>query len=89
MFSNPTNAKDAMDKFPDINMLLGQITKACDAELLMSSVSSHTCIYMHMLIWRTTETLPWKIWLQSLFDSEFCKQVGLSRMNALVDQTHE
>ena len=60
MFSNP-NAEGATDKFPDINMLLDQITKACNAELLVLCVSSYTCICMYMLTWKTRETLLWKI----------------------------
>ena len=41
MFSSPACAEGDVDKFPDINMLLDLITKACTAELLVLGVSAH------------------------------------------------
>ena len=41
MLSSPACAEGDKDKFPDINMLLDMITKACTAELAVLGVSAH------------------------------------------------
>lgn len=50
MLSSPACAEGDVDKFPDINVLLDLITKACTAELLVLGVSAHTCI-MCVCLW--------------------------------------